>query len=326
MIWVTWRQQRVEALICGAILIVLAGLILKTGLDLGAGYSRLGVAACLTASPDDQHCYLVLQTFHQQLDPLNTVFSWFEVLPAVLAILVASPTTMELEQGTFRLAWTQSITRTRWITIKLALTLSAVIAGSLAVSVLLSWWHEPVNRLQGGSFSSSSFDTGGLVPVAYAVFAVALGLAAGTVLRRVIPALGIMLAGFLVARLGIEALGRPNYVAPVEKLWTSGPIPVGPRDWLISKGQLFQDRLGHLYSMDQINQLCGNPGASQNISPAAAKDLYISCYNQHGISEVIRYQPADRFWLFQGIESAIFLGMAAALLVFTTWWIRHRIA
>lgn len=40
----------------------------------------------------------------------------------------------------------------------------------------------------------------------------------------------------------------------------------------------------------------------------------------------ILYQPASRFWPFQFIESAIYLGMAVALLGVTIWWIRTRLA
>ena len=75
-----------------------------------------------------------------------------------------------------------------------------------------------------------------------------------------------------------------------------------------------------------MNQLCGNPAPSPNLSPAAVKDAYIACYNRYGTGEMVRYQPADRYWLFQGIESALFLGLAGGLLAFTAWWIKQRIA
>lgn len=42
--------------------------------------------------------------------------------------------------------------------------------------------------------------------------------------------------------------------------------------------------------------------------------------------QAILYQPVDRFWMFQGIEAAIFVALALALLSFTLWWMRQRIA
>jgi putative flippase GtrA len=34
----------------------------------------------------------------------------------------------------------------------------------------------------------------------------------------------------------------------------------------------------------------------------------------------------NRFWTFQGLESAIFVGLAVGLLAFSVWWVRHRVA
>jgi hypothetical protein len=38
----------------------------------------------------------------------------------------------------------------------------------------------------------------------------------------------------------------------------------------------------------------------------------------------VRFHPADRFWTFQAIEAAIFLGAAVPLLGLTVWVVRRR--
>jgi hypothetical protein len=38
------------------------------------------------------------------------------------------------------------------------------------------------------------------------------------------------------------------------------------------------------------------------------------------------FQSASRFWLFQGIEAALFGGLAIALLGLAIWWVRRRLA
>ncbi len=38
------------------------------------------------------------------------------------------------------------------------------------------------------------------------------------------------------------------------------------------------------------------------------------------------YQPASRFWLFQGIETALFGGVALVLIAFAAWWLHERAA
>ena len=43
------------------------------------------------------------------------------VVPAIIGIFWGAPlVARELETGTYRLAWTQSVTRTRWLAVKLA--------------------------------------------------------------------------------------------------------------------------------------------------------------------------------------------------------------
>ena len=49
------------------------------------------------------------------------------------------------------------------------------------------------------------------------------------------------------------------------------------------------------------------------------------CLSQLGVHTVDTFQPGSRYWLFQGIESAIFLLLAAGLVVFAIWLIRRRI-
>jgi hypothetical protein len=38
----------------------------------------------------------------------------------------------------------------------------------------------------------------------------------------------------------------------------------------------------------------------------------------------VTYQPASRFWAFQGIETGIFVVLAAVLLAVTFWVLRRR--
>jgi hypothetical protein len=49
-----------------------------------------------------------------------------------------------------------------------------------------------------------------------------------------------------------------------------------------------------------------------------------SCMTAHGYREYLAYQPASRFWAFQGIETAIFLVLAAALLGITFWMLSRQ--
>ena len=44
----------------------------------------------------------------------------------------------------------------------------------------------------------------------------------------------------------------------------------------------------------------------------------------HGYRGYLTYQPASRFWAFQGIETGIFVVLAAVLLAVTFWVLKRR--
>ena len=112
--------------------------------------------------------------------------------PCLLGVFWGGPLVAgELETGTNQFAWMQSVTRSRWLAVKVGWVLLAAAVWGGAVSALVTWWSGPVNALEHQDFQPGQFDIQGIVPVGYAVFAVALGIAAGTLLRRTLPALAI---------------------------------------------------------------------------------------------------------------------------------------
>jgi len=160
------------------------------------------------------------------------------------------------------------------------------------------------------------FDFEGIVPCAYTLFAISLVLALGIFTRRVIVATGGALLAFFALRIGIQTWLRQHYLAPTTIVWkpgTTGPTNFN-RSWNILSGP--SDPHGHpLPAAERILGLCMN----------APKRQISHCLNAHHVFNVAVYQPASRFWLFQGIEAAIFAGLAAILLVAAAWWLRHRI-
>ena len=133
VIWLTWRQQRTETLIAAVLLARARG-----GADpdrparRAPSTTRRGSAPAsrVTAAPAPTCCRRSTAASTRLLG----LVGWFTLLPAILAILLAAPFAIELEQGTFRLAWTQSITRRRWLTSKLGL----IVAGALVAALIMS--------------------------------------------------------------------------------------------------------------------------------------------------------------------------------------------
>jgi hypothetical protein len=339
MTWVTWRQSRTEMLIGGVALALVAAFLLWTGLDLRSDYKGLGIADCVTASEPSQLCSETLSNFADRLEGVRNLAMWLILLPLLIGALLAAPVIFDLEHGTYRLAWTQGLPRRRWLMTKIALALSVTTLASLALMALWRWWGEPFDTPAFGrdQFDTSLFDNEGIVLVSYTIFAFALCLATGTVVRRSVPAFGIALVGFVGIRILIEERLRPHYLSPHKII--EDPSSLGPNNarvsalenaWVINSGP--SDALGHMrsWSDPSVIECFGMKGqlgprpAPADIDAAVADQL--RCFQDNDIYMTTLYHPVGRYWIFQGIESVIFLGLSAVLLGITFYWVMRKIA
>ena len=218
----------------------------------------------------------------------------------------------EFEDGTHSLAWTQGVTRRRWLSRTVAWALLAAAAWGGALAALVSWWRVPANALAfpGVRFDPGIFDIQGIVPVAYSVFAVALGIAAGAAFRRVLPAMATTFGrlrrpALRHRRIRPAALPDPGRPCSFRSAPATGrPAPGSSR----------------ASSPDPAGSATAASPSRTFPQPAAAcgrKPSYPSCMTAHGYHDLITYQPAGRFWAFQGIEAGIFVVLAAALIAVT---------
>jgi hypothetical protein len=334
MTWVTWRQSRIELLIGGAALALVAIFLLWTGLDLRSDYTNLGIASCLVESDRSQLCSETLSDFSNRLDDVLNL-AWFLVyLPMLIGILAAAPVILDLEHGTYRLAWTQGVSRRRWLGVKIGLAIAVMTLGSVALMTLWWWWGKPFGsqEFSRNQFDTSLFDNKGIVLISYMVFAFALCLAAGTILRRSFPAFGIAVVGFNAVRIGIEEKLRPHYLSPHKIVEDPSNLTRNSsldNAWVINSGP--SDALGHMRSWTDpaviecfgVKSSLGPVSAPSDINSAVAAQQ--RCFQDHDIYVTTFYHPASRYWIFQGIESAIFLGLAAVLLGLTFYWVMRRI-
>ncbi len=319
MIWLTWRQHRNEAFVIAGALALLALIIFITGHAMMTDYQQLGVADCI-AHPSHPNCDSIVSTFEGQYEPLVGTIGWLNFLPGLLGMLIGAPlVARELEHGTHRLAWTQSVTRWRWLAVKLALLIAGTLVAEGIITALLTWWFGPWENLLG-RMTPTLYDFEVIVPFAYALFVLALGIAAGALLRRTIPAMVVALLGFLAVRLPIEFNVRPYFQQPlVAKFLPNGQgTKPGPLDWEIYKG--FADSAGHVVQDTTVFDTCR---PTLNVG---GKDQLAQCMQAHGWYFYSTYQPLSRFWTFQTIEASIFFVLIIALLALTIWWVRRRLS
>jgi hypothetical protein len=322
MFWASWRLQRTETLIAAGILALIAALLVPTGLNMASAYHHDGLSACLGQNPSDA-CDQAIHGFAARFDGLKNLLAWFTLIPGVIGVLFAAPFILELENGTTRLAWTQSITRRRWITNKLAIIVGAALLAAVVMTLLMAWWHAPLVRLDG-RMENSIYDAEGLVPIGYTLFALGLALAVGVVWRRTVPAVIVGFVGYFAVRIFFDTWLRQRIVSPVSATWLDQPLRgargAGPNldhAWVIS--QQPSDKLGHALSLT----------ASPCVRSIGSHSKAISgnCLAQHGGGYMHAvYEPASRFWTLQGVETGIFAGAALAMILFAAWWTHQRAA
>jgi hypothetical protein len=215
MTWLAWRNSRMELLIVVAMFLAMAAYLVPTGLEQLSRFDDSGLRACIDSGAD---CTEIQNRFVDSYNSLNFVVAWFHFVPPIVGMLLAAPLIGQIEQRTYRLAWTQSATRGRWLAGTLSIALLGVLLFSLALTALMTWWHAPLDRSEPmfGKDLGQSFSFEGAMPFVYTLFALALALAVGTLTRRLIVAMPVALAGFMALRLPIEMQLRTGYSGPVD--------------------------------------------------------------------------------------------------------------
>jgi hypothetical protein len=343
VIWLSWRQFRAQAAVAVAALALFAILLAVTGPHLASLYAAKGIARCHGGCGPLASSFLTL--VGAGIYPVVYVLglAGIAVTPGVIGIFWGAPlASREYETGTFRLAWTQSITRARWLAGRLALPGLAAMAVTEGLSLMLAWWAAPIGqaaRLTGqstfplgmGPFSPLVFDAHGIVPLGYAAFGFILGVTVGLLLRRAVLAMAVTLVLFAAVQIAMPLAIRPHlfssdhttaavesfsgstYIGASTFAYTVDYLPSQPGAWIISSGAVNAAGL----PVTVIPAACGQ-GAANGTSD------FPGCLTSHGIRIAVTYQPTSRFWAIQWTETGIYLALALALAGFCFWRLGRR--
>jgi hypothetical protein len=370
MIWVTWRQFRPQAIAAACALAAVAIVLVATRPGLSAGYTSAGLAAC------HAHCVTAASIFLDRVGNFDKFLDFAGVLliivaPALMGLFWGAPLiAREIADGTHRIAWNQSVTRTRWTIVKLGLVGLAAIATAGLLSLMVTWWTSPIDAasLAGGSAQAATggngvhvtfngfaearldpviFDARGVAPLGYAALAFALGVTAGVLLRRTLPAMAVTLVAFVAIQVLMPNFVRPHLLPPAH---ITTPMNI--------QHQQISTNAGTGLSTIQLAGSFNKPGAwvlsDTVITPSGAQspDVVVTpagpeltvmpkaCLPTPGIGingadcrqalgalhlrQSVSYQPASRFWPLQWIETGIYLVLAAGLGLVCMWQVRRR--
>ena len=360
MIRFTFMQSRASLLVGAIGLAVVAIVLAITGPNLAHVYDAFE-SSCKAAG----NCATAPNPVLNLDRPIRSALAFIVILaPALVGLFFgAPPIAREFETGTFRLAWTQSVTRQRWLAVKLGLIGIAAMAIGGLLTWMANWWASPLDAVNQNRFGAANFSFNGVAPIGYAAFAFALGATAGVVLRRTVPAMAVTGAGFAAARVAVTYWVRPNLASPVHESLPlsagSGPgflygdsqgtmnynapvqngVPtpgVGqavltapqvsvPNGWVYSTTAV--DKAGHAPTSHYLLQACPALKQLSKPQPPSAEQLQ-ACITRltSTFHTVVAYQPASRFWPFQWAEMGVFLAAALVLCAFTYWWLRRQYA
>jgi hypothetical protein len=343
MIWLTWRQFRMPALVIFAVVGALGIVMAVTGPHLLDLYNADKVNFLDQIGVDGINRFLYLAG-------LALVYA----APPIIGAFWGAPLiARELEVGTHRLVWNQSITRQRWLATKLGLTGLAAVAVTGLLSLAVSWWSSPIDRAvadgtQSGLFNLPRivpvvFGGRGVVPIGYAVFAFALGVAVGLVVRRSVVAIAVTLAAVAAVQILMPLTLRAHLVAPVQTDSTitatnirgMGGDPAtgqirrldvkagGPGDWLLSSHTI--NAAGQVPGVlpSWVSECLPGPGMKGSTQSSEA------CFSRlagEGYRARATYQPASHFWALQWRETGILLALAVLLTGFSFWRIRRDLS
>jgi hypothetical protein len=319
MTWLAWRQARTQTLIAVAAVLAVA-------------------AAAFAAGRTD-----------------STLRVWLSALvvvtPGLLGAFLGAPlVAAELETGSFRLAWTQDVSRVRWLALRLAVAGLASMAAAGLLSWLVTWWAGPLDRAALDQFGS--FDARDIAPLGYAAFAFALGVLYGLLLRRTVPAMALTLAVFTAVRVAFRLLARPVLLTPVTRVLALNPVTTGygasgflpfmpapslqpaapdlPNAWVTSVAIV--NRTGTALTGNVLARTC--PGLGQDRAgggtghvpaPPGVVSAMQDCVARVATAyhEVVTYQPAGRYWPLQWYELCAYLAAALLLAAACAWRVRR---
>lgn len=338
-------QFRAQAMVALGALAAIAVVLGVTGAHLNYLYDGSGLAGCAPHGAGNDNCAALASALLARVrgySPFAALY-WAGIyvsylVPAIIGTFWGAPLiTREIEAGTLRLAWTQGVTRARWLAVKLGLTGLASMAAAGLLSLMVTWWAsrvDPLDPFGMNRLQPAMFGTRGIVPAGYAAFAFAAGVTAGLLIRNTVGAMAATPVVMTAVEAAVIAWVRLRLIAPVRA--------VSPLD--LAAVQAAGANAGTPLSDQLYVQAGGTPPGSwvyssevlsasgrTSLGPephACASGAWQACLTALGrlhLRQVVTYQPAGRYWPLQWAETSLFLALALLLAWFCFWWIRRRL-
>ncbi|MGW4212437.1 ABC transporter permease [Lentzea sp. NPDC004789] len=331
MIWASWRQQRLQLITLLGLLVVGAAAIALLRSNMIDDLTSAKLTGCVTA-PLDQctaPAKAVKGFAEAWANPLDMGRMLIICAPALIGVFIGAPLfARELEQGTHVLAFTQSVSRTRWMASKLLIALVPALVVLVALQWLVSWLLAAAGTLgplMNGPFTAINFGIAHVSPVGYALFAFALGTFLGVVSRRSLVAMTAGLGAFVAVRLALA--GVVDRLVPAQRVEVTADQQLTVhQDGSLVLDEGYLDAAGQPVPADRVRTLIDAcKSTPQGTGTADSQREFMACLPKSGLAE--QYAdviPESQAWQVHLVDASIFCALAVLLLAGTTWALRRQ--
>ncbi|MDH6126383.1 hypothetical protein [Kitasatospora sp. GP82] len=332
--WLSARQERTAFAVAAAVLVAVCGwlLFLGHGIDGYIAANHLQGCNIVYFPPECQGTGELVGALDMEYGPAVLATGWVLLaLPPTLGLFLGAPLlAREFENGAYRLWWTQSVSRRRWLAARLGVPLAVTLVGSTILAVVSTWWV----RVVEGRFAVPGYyhwftwltrNTVGPAVVGFCLVGVALGAAVGLIVRRTVASIVVTAVATLLLRLLVDRLRlvletsqqavanvRMAVVTPGDRvLSTSGHLVqnVPHEAYELANGFLTSDGL-------RIPQQ-GDWNAMVDGRPYCPSDSALCLAHQHDIVQAyVVYHPASAEWPMLWTETGICLLVTVVLVAF----------
>jgi hypothetical protein len=327
MTWVTWRRFRTRVVLLALFMLMLTFFMIMTLHGYHDAVAKCGTQAGMSF-PETACARMV----HRAESHANYVSMGIGLLPFLVGLMLGAPlVASEIENRTNRLAWSQGITRTRWLLSGwLTIAVPVVIAMSL-FGLIVQWWASHVvtsSAFGAGLIQNTAFDISGVAPIAFSVFALSCGTCFGVASRRFLsPYLGTFVALFAVAEfmyVKIFPTLAPRMAVAATSYGTNTDLPssLGPSPRYVGYGFRPSPGIPAPTNTSSTNWIVQHCAATTNAGQTLpGNSSYMKCLNINHVQAINFYQPESHYWILQWREAGIYLVLAAALLGLSVWMV-----
>lgn len=323
LLWLTWRQHRWALIGTLVLAAVLVGWMTYLSMELTDLWHQCHEAFCPENSPQGRRTggssILILT--------LGALSRLVQYMPLLIGVFIGVPVlTREHEQRTLLLAWSQDVSPTRWLWTKLGmlgLFVTAVTAAVAGVSDHLQ--HTATLVGPGTLFDYVPFLNTGMLPVAISICWFAVGVALGAAIKRTLPAVFGVIAGFI----GLTYLVQWRYPTLMKPL--SAQLQMDGQDRsllrdnaLVVKGGMVDYGIdGPSGAFDASERQLSGLELQRLCPPDNDGGRMLSCLSNLHLHQHLQYQPGSRIPDFHLIVATGYLGLTALALA-AVWWIVRR--